>query len=108
MPGPVGADRKDVDPVFLDVFDLLPLVILDDDLIRKAGFLHVFDPRHDRIHEIQLSARLIEMLRRHTDDQIVAERLRPLEELIMSLMKEVEASVCDHLRHSISSGNLYL
>ena len=64
FPLPIRAQDEKIDAVFLDVLDLLPDVILDDDLVGKAGLFDVLDTRHQGVHDVELAARLIEALRR--------------------------------------------
>ena len=43
LPDPIRTDREDVDVVALNVDDFLPDVLFDDNFVREARFLHVFD-----------------------------------------------------------------
>ena len=100
LAAPVRALDENIHAVALDILDLLPEMVLDDDLVRETGPADIVNPGHNVIHEIQLAACLVEMLRRHPDDQIIAQRLRPLQQAVMPLMKQVKCSVRDYLRHS--------
>ena len=96
---PIGAQDEKIDAVFLDVLDLLPDMVLDNDLIGEAGLLDVLDARHQGVHDVELAARLIEALRRHADDQVVAQRLGALKQTVVALMKEIERAVGDYFLH---------
>ena len=76
---PVRADGKYIDAKTLDVVDLLTFVFLDDDLIRKTRFTNVLDSLRQRLGYIDFPAHLIETVGRHTDDKVIAQRLRPLQ-----------------------------
>ena len=76
---PVRADGKYIDAKTLDVVDLLTFVFLDDDLIRKTRFTNVLDSLRQRLRYIDFPAHLVETVCRHTDDKVIAQRLRPLQ-----------------------------
>ena len=69
---PVRTDREDIDMVLLNVTDLLPQCLFNDNLIHKSGFSHILHTDRKRIYDVELSSLHIVFLCRHADDQIVA------------------------------------
>ena len=76
---PVGPDGKHVNVEPLDVVNLLTFIFLDDNLIRKTRFTNVLDSLRQRLGYVDFSTHLVETVGRHTDDKVIAQRLRPLQ-----------------------------
>ena len=99
-PNPVRTDGKDIHAHFLDIFLLLPLMVLDDDLIRQTGPADIFHSLQNRIHHIQLSPLQVIILGGHPDDQIVPQRFRSFQQVTMPFMEQIIGSVCNDFFHS--------
>ena len=102
LAGPVGSDGEDVHAKALDVVDLLAFVFFDDDLIGDPRLAERFDPLHQGLLHIDFAAGFVKVVRGDPDDQPVAERLGPLQQADMSVVKQVVGSVSDHFRHSVT------
>ena len=70
-PGPVRADCKRVNAVFLHIFHLLPRMVFHNHFIRKPGLPDMLYPLVQGIHDIQFSAGFIILFRRYADNQII-------------------------------------
>ena len=99
-PDPVRANCKNINLILFHIHQFLPRRTLNNHLIRKTRFLYIFYSCYERVHHIQLASRLIIFLRRHPDDQIVSQSLRPLKQLVMALMKQIKRAICNNLYHA--------
>ena len=102
FPCPIRPQHEDIHPIFLDVLDLLPDMVLDDDLVSKTGFPDIFDTRHQGVDHVQLASGLVETFRRDADNQIIAQRLGAFEQPVVAFMKEVKGTVCYYFFHFLS------
>ena len=96
---PVRSDGKDINPVFLDILYFLAKMIFNDNLICKTGFLDILYAFRKGIDYVQLSPRLIVLLCRDTDDKVITQCLCIFQNIIMSLMEQIEGTVCNNLFH---------
>ncbi len=96
---PVGPDGEDIDIILLDIVNLLPNIVLDDDLIGISGCFDGLDTLQDIIAHIEFPSPPVETVARHTDDEIVAELFCPAKEVDVTLMEEVVGAVGDDFGH---------
>lgn len=68
LPHPIGPDGKDIHVILLDIINLLPHIILDDDLIGISSCLHGLYALQDIVPDIELSSPPVEAIARYTDD----------------------------------------
>lgn len=103
FPLPVGPDGKDIHIILLDIFDLLPHIVLDDDLICKSGYFDGLDMLQDIIAHIEFTASPVETVARHANYEVIAELFCPAEEVDVTLMEEVVGAVGDDFGHWVRS-----
>ena len=99
---PVRAHREDIHVVAPDIVDLLAFVFLHDDLVRQARGLDGGDALDKRLLVVDLPSGFVIVVARDADDQIIAERLRPLQKPDMAVVQQVVGAVCDDLDHKLS------
>ena len=99
LPLPVGSDGEDIDIILLDIIDLLPHIVLDDDLIGISGSFHGLDTLQDIIADVEFAATPVEAVARHTDNEVIAELSCPAKEVDVTLMEEVVGAVGDDFGH---------
>ena len=98
---PVAAHGEDVNVVLLYVVDLLPEVVLDDDLVgdaRGADRLHAL--QHVVLH-VELAALAVEVVVRHAHDEVVAQCLGATQQVDVALVQQVVGAVCDYFLHDV-------
>ena len=99
MPNPVRTHGEDIDVVFLYVVYLLPEIILDDDLVGDTrGFDRLNAFQHIVLH-VELAAQAVEIIVRHTHDEVIAQCLGTFQQVDMPLVKQVVSTICDYFFH---------
>lgn len=99
LPLPIGPDGEDIDIILLDIVDLLPHIVLDDDLIGISGSFDGLDPLQDIITDVEFAAPPVETVAGHTDNEIVAELFCPAKEVDVTLVEEVVGAIGDNFDH---------
>ena len=74
-------------------------MILYDDFICQTGFFDILHTLQGGIHHIYFSTGLIKMLSGYPDDQVVAESFCSLEQIVVTLVEEVEGAIGDYFCH---------
>ena len=97
---PIRTYRKDIDVVFLNVINLLADIVLDNHLVGKARCAYSLDTFQHVVADIQLSALAVEIVVGNPDNQVVAEFLRPAQQVDMPLVQQIECAVRDYFFHS--------
>ena len=72
LPHPVGPDGEDIHIILLDIIDLLPHIILDDNLIGIPGSLDGLNTFEDIVSDIEFTTAPVEAIARHPNNQIIA------------------------------------
>lgn len=96
---PIRPYGKNIDIVTLDVVDLLPYVIFDDDLIRIARLAYGLHALQYVIAHIEFSAFPVETIARDPDDQVVAQFFGPSQKIDMPLVQQIVRAICNHFFH---------
>ena len=73
---PVRTKYQKVYLILDDIAELLPLVLLDDDLICKTGTAYILNPFQKAVPHVQLTTLNIVALAGHAHDQIIAQCFR--------------------------------
>lgn len=103
LPHPVRPDGEDIHIILLDIIDLLPHIVLDDDLIGISGSFDGLDTFQDIVPDIEFSTSPVKAVARHTDNQIIAEFLRAAKEVDVTLVEEVVGAVSYYFSHGEES-----
>ena len=101
VPAPVRPDSEDIHIVVADIIDFLAVVFLGYHLIGNAEGLHGLDAVHQRLLHINLAAVFVEVRGSDAHDQVVAQLLRPAQQVYVSVVQQVERAVGDDFLHSL-------
>ena len=99
MAFPVGAHGEDVDIVLLDVVDFLTHIVLDDDLIGQARGPDGLNALEHVVADVELATLAIEIVVGDSHDEVVAQRLRPPQQVDVALVQQVVSAVSDDFFH---------
>ena len=93
------SDCEDVHIILTNIINLLTFILLNYYFICNPGSTYSLYAFHQRLLHINLTTCLIEVIRCNTYNKVITQILCSLQEVIMSLMKEIERSVCNYLFH---------
>ena len=92
----------------MDIVNLLPHIVLDDDLIGISGCFDSLDTFQNIIADVELTASPVKAIARHANYEVIAEFFCPAEEVDVTSMEEVVGAVGDDFGQWIDIGDSFI
>ena len=86
---PVGANCENIHAVLSDVGDFLPLIFLGNNQVGNARLLNGMHTLGKRLMHIQFAPHAVEVVRGHTNNQVISQGLRTAQKSLVPVMEHV-------------------